>query len=114
MTIDSDLTSNRNPRTCVSPTPFEIASIAAQLSNGKDPEKHLIPAYNLYWATFREAKTEQESRFETALAINKLENQIYGGDIRHDEFEDLGLLRRTEVLLSEIERLEGLLKETLE
>ena len=64
MTIDSDLTSNRNPRTHVSPTPFEIASIAAQLSNGKNPEKYLIPAYHLYWAAFREAKRREDEAHE--------------------------------------------------
>jgi hypothetical protein len=52
MTIDSDLTSSRNPRTHVDPTPFEIASIAAQLSKGKDPEKHLRPAIDLYRAAY--------------------------------------------------------------
>ena len=61
MTIDSDLTSNRNPRTYVDPTPFEIASIAAQLSHGKDPEKYIRPAYNLYWAAFLEAKRRDDA-----------------------------------------------------
>lgn len=50
MTIDSDLTSNRNPGTYVSPTPFEIASIAAVLSKGKNPKEHLSPARNLWIA----------------------------------------------------------------
>ena len=53
MTIDSDLMNNRNPRTYNSPTPFEIASLAAQLSGGKDPKKHLWNAYNLYWEAVR-------------------------------------------------------------
>ena len=66
MTIDSDLTSNRNPRTYVDPTPFEIASIAAQLSHGKDPEKYIRPAYNLYWAAFREAKRRDDEALESA------------------------------------------------
>jgi len=64
--MDSDLTSNRNPGTDVSPTPFEIASIAAQLSNGKDPEKYLCPAYNLYFAAFREAKRRDDEAQESA------------------------------------------------
>ena len=50
MTIDSDLTSSRNPQAHVDPTSFEIALIAAQLSKGKDPEKYLHPAIDLYWA----------------------------------------------------------------
>ena len=53
MTHDSNLTSSRNPRTYNSPTPFEIASIAAVLSNGKNPEEHLSPARNLWIAARR-------------------------------------------------------------
>ena len=65
MTIDSDLTSSRNPQAHVDPTSFEIALIAAQLSKGKDPEKYLCPAYNLYWAAFREAKRRDDEALES-------------------------------------------------
>jgi hypothetical protein len=48
MTTESNFTNKHH-----SPTPFEIASLAAQLSGGKDPKKHLWNAYNLYWEAVR-------------------------------------------------------------
>lgn len=59
MAIESDSTPSRHI-----PTPFEIASIAAQLSNGKNPEKHLSAAINLYWA----ARCELEDYYDSCSA----------------------------------------------
>ena len=75
MTIDSDLTSSRNPRARVDPTSFEIVSIATQLSKGKDPEEYLHPAIDLYWATtnkLEELKDDYEAAKYSIPLIEEL------------------------------------------
>jgi len=50
MTIESDSTENQHP---IEPSELKVlglAMIAAQLSGGRDPEKHLLAAYKLYCA----------------------------------------------------------------
>jgi len=59
MTTESNFTNNHH-----SPTPFEIASLAKQLSGGKNPKKHVGAAYDLYWAAFRECNRRARDQIE--------------------------------------------------
>ena len=59
MTIEIDFTISRH-----FPTPFEIASLAAQLPGGKNPEKHLKAAFDLYWAAFRKCNRRARDQIE--------------------------------------------------
>ena len=93
MAIESDSTPSRHI-----PTPFEIASIAAQLSNGKNPEKHLRAAIQLYWrADYSIKKIEEELEdFEMQEAFDKEQSRYLlltknGPDTLRQYLEEKGL-----------------------
>ena len=81
MTIESDSAPSQQ-----SPSPYEIASIAAQLSNGKNPEKHLTPAINLYWAARRELEdwANADSQHDADIADDEIRQQYVLFDTNSD------------------------------
>jgi hypothetical protein len=90
MTIESDSAPSQQ-----SPKPYEIASIAAQLSNGKNPEKHLSAAINLYWAARRELEDDYvaDCNHDNMVAYQERDYQFKQKNVLFDTNSDWDGLR---------------------
>ena len=73
MATESDSTKNWHDPPPFDPEPYALAVLAAQLSGGENPEKHLHAAYKLYCA----ANCELEQR-NMSIALNRAGREMDG------------------------------------